>query len=77
VRFPSLRAQRFLAILLREPLLYEIVRQRGSHRKLRSNAGYPDLGFSFHDRETLPGGLVREILVNDVGLSEEAAFRLV
>lgn len=74
--FPSLRARRLLAIRERSPLEYRIVRQRGSHRHLRSTAGYPDLLFSFHDRVTVPPGAVRKILTRDVGLSERDALAL-
>jgi hypothetical protein len=38
--------------------------------------GYPKLIFSFHDGQTIPPGLVRKILMVDVGLSEEEARRL-
>jgi predicted RNA binding protein YcfA (HicA-like mRNA interferase family) len=77
VRFPALKGQQLLAILLREPLAYAIVRQKGSHRKLCSARGFPDIGFSFHDSVTIPPGVVRKILVADVGLSEAAARALV
>lgn len=65
-----------MALLQREPLAYEIVRQRGSHRRLRSRNGHPDIGFSFHTSVTIPGGLVRKLLVGDVGLSEDEARSL-
>ena len=74
--FPSLKAKKMLAILQREPLGYEVHRQKGSHRKLESRNGYPPLGFSFHDRVTIPPGLVRKILVQDVGLTDEEASEL-
>jgi hypothetical protein len=34
--FPSLKARRLLAILMREPLNYRVVRRTGSHRTLRA-----------------------------------------
>lgn len=74
--FPSLKAQKLLRVLLREPLDYEIVRQSGSHRKLESRNGYPDTGFSFHDGATIPGGAVKKILVKDIGLDEDEAREL-
>ena len=77
VQFPGLKAQQLLAVLLREPLGYEIVRQRGSHRRLRSRNGHPDLAFSFHSGVSMPPGAVRKVLVMDVGLSEDEARRLV
>ncbi len=74
--FPSVRAADFLAILTREPLAYRVVRQKGSHRRLTSDKGYPPLTFAFHDAATLPRGLVRKILTKDIGLSEDEALRL-
>lgn len=66
-----------MAVLQREPLGYEILRQRGSHRRLRSRNGYPDIGFSFHTGVTIPPGLVKKVLVGDVGLSEDEARNLI
>ena len=73
--FPSMKARELLAVLTREPLNYEIVRQRGSHRRL-SAPGRPSLTFAFHDSATIPRGLVRKILCRDVGLSEDDALKL-
>jgi predicted RNA binding protein YcfA (HicA-like mRNA interferase family) len=75
-RFPSLKAPRLLSILSRAPLRYRVVRQRGSHRKLEAD-GRPPLTFAFHDADTVPGGMVRKILVEQVGLDEAAARELV
>jgi predicted RNA binding protein YcfA (HicA-like mRNA interferase family) len=74
-RFPSLKAQRLLSVLGREPLRYRVVRQRGSHRRLEAD-GHPPLAFAFHDADTVPGGMVRKILVDQVGLDEAAAREL-
>ncbi len=71
-----MRAPELLAILTREPLNYRIVRQRGSHRRLESDSGYPPLGFAWHDGVTIPPGLVRKVLTKDVGLPTEEALRL-
>ncbi len=71
--FPSLKAKRMLAVLCREPLGYGVVRQSGSHRQLASRNGYPPLRFWAHDGATLAPGVVREILVKKVGLSEDDA----
>ncbi len=73
VNYPSLKARKFLAILQREPLAYEIVRQDGSHRKLESRNGFPPLGFAFHDRATVPPGLIRRYLEREIGLSRDEA----
>lgn len=70
--FPSLKARRLLAILRAKPLGYVVVRQSGSHRRLEAD-GRPPLTFSFHDNATIPGGLVRTILVKQVGLDEATA----
>lgn len=73
--FPSLRWPQLARILSREPLSYRVTRQKGSHRTLES-PGRPTLHLSFHDNAELPRGLVRSILVHDVGLSVEEALRL-
>jgi predicted RNA binding protein YcfA (HicA-like mRNA interferase family) len=73
--FPSIKAKRLLALLERQPLGYEVARQSGSHRRLRSPS-HPPLTFAFHDSATIPGGLVRKILIKDVGLDEEEARKL-
>lgn len=75
VQFPSLKARKLLAILCRQPLNYHEVRRSGSHRHLES-PDYPNLDFSWHDKQTLPGGLVRRILTKRVGLTDEEARKL-
>jgi predicted RNA binding protein YcfA (HicA-like mRNA interferase family) len=72
-----MRGRELLRVLNREPLNYDVIRQRGSHRKLESANGYPPLVFSFHDRQEIPPRVVRKILVQDVGLAEHEALRLV
>jgi hypothetical protein len=37
---------------------------------------HPPLTFAFHDKATIPAGLVRKILVRDVGLAEDEARKL-
>lgn len=71
-----MRAKRFLRVLKRKPLEYRVVRQDGSHRVLESPNGYPTLHFSFHDRVELGPTMIRKILVNDVGLTEDEAATL-
>ncbi len=63
-------------VLRRDPLRYRIERQRGSHKKMVSDAGYPPLYLAFHDSAEIPPGLVRKILTRDVGLAEEEAREL-
>lgn len=70
-----MKARRLLAVLERQPLGYRVVRQAGSHRRLESS-DFPPLTFAFHDKATIPSGLVRKILVRDVGLVEEQARKL-
>lgn len=74
--FPSLKAKQFLAVLKREPLKYTVVHQSGSHRKLESANGYPKIGLSYHDKATVPPGVVRKYLVQIIGLSEQEAMDL-
>ncbi len=73
--FPSMKAKRLLAVLERKPLGYRVARQSGSHRRMES-PDYPTLTFAFHDKATIPAGLVRKILVRDVGLAEDEARKL-
>lgn len=73
--FPSMKAKRLLAVLERKPLGYRVARQSGSHRRMES-PDYPPLTFAFHDKATIPAGLVRKILVRDVGLAEDEARKL-
>jgi predicted RNA binding protein YcfA (HicA-like mRNA interferase family) len=75
-QFPSLRWPQLRRVLSREPLLYAVERQSGSHITLKSDAGYPELHLAFHDRAELPPGLVRKILCRDVGLTESEALTL-
>ena len=72
--FPSLRAPRMLRVLGR--LGYREERRSGSHRRLVA-VGRPPLTFAFHDRATLPPGVVRDILVRQAGLTAEEALEVV
>jgi predicted RNA binding protein YcfA (HicA-like mRNA interferase family) len=63
-------------VLERAPLGYSITRQRASHCTLDSRNGYPRIHVAGHDRDTFPPGLVRKILCERVGLSEEEAVGL-
>jgi len=74
--FRSMRATELLRVLTRPPLGYRIDRQTGSHRRMVSSSGFPPLTFAFHDGDSLPPGLVRKILVRDIGLAEDEARRL-
>lgn len=70
-----MKAKRLLAVLERKPLNYRVSRRSGSHRRLEAH-GRPPLTFAFHDRATVPSGLVRKVLVRDVGLAEDEARKL-
>jgi predicted RNA binding protein YcfA (HicA-like mRNA interferase family) len=70
-----MKARDLLAVLIREPLNYEIARQRGSHRRLKA-AGRPPLTFAYHDRAELGPTAVRKILCKDVGLEADEALKL-
>jgi predicted RNA binding protein YcfA (HicA-like mRNA interferase family) len=54
---------------------YHVARQTGSHRRLKSAAGYPPLTFAWHDGATIAPGLVRKVLVRQVGLSVQEPLR--
>jgi predicted RNA binding protein YcfA (HicA-like mRNA interferase family) len=73
--FPSMKAKRLLAILMREPLNYRIARQRGSHRRMKA-PGRKSFTFAWHDREDLTPGEVRFVLLSEVGLAEADALDL-
>ena len=70
-----MKARQLLDVLARPPLRYRVVRQTGSHRRLRSADGYPPLTFAWHDRADIPPGVVRTVLVRQVGLSVQEALQ--
>lgn len=71
----SQKARQLLRVLKRTPLNYKETRRKGSHRRLEAEGRKP-IVFSFHDGKTLSPGLVRKILCDDAGLSEEEAEQL-
>ncbi|MDO8363059.1 MAG: type II toxin-antitoxin system HicA family toxin [Actinomycetota bacterium] len=71
-----MKAGDLFAVLQRAPLRYEVTRTSGSHRRMESAGGYPPLTFAFHATQTLPPGLVRKVLVKDVGLTVDEARAL-
>lgn len=73
--FPAVSWPDLKRLLERAPLGYTITRQEGSHRTMEA-IDRPTLHLSFHDRQELPGGLVRKILVKDVGLTADEALQL-
>jgi predicted RNA binding protein YcfA (HicA-like mRNA interferase family) len=77
VVFPSLKAKKLKRVLMRKPLSYRVVGQEGSHCKLESKNGYPPIDFVHHDKDNVPPGLVRRMLVHRVGLTEPEARKLI
>jgi predicted RNA binding protein YcfA (HicA-like mRNA interferase family) len=73
--FPSMKAKRLLAVLMREPLNYHVVRQTGSHRRMKA-FGRPSFSFAFHDSRELRPYEVRRVLIEQVGLEEREALDL-
>ncbi len=73
--FPSTKAKDLLKVLEREPLNYRVVRQSGSHRRMKA-PGRPTITFAFHAGRSLAPGEVRAVLVKDVGLAEAEALAL-
>jgi predicted RNA binding protein YcfA (HicA-like mRNA interferase family) len=73
--FGAVKWRRLRRILEGEPLGYRVTRPTGSHRTMEAR-GRPTLHLSFHDNQELPGGLVRKILLGDVGLTEAEALKL-
>jgi predicted RNA binding protein YcfA (HicA-like mRNA interferase family) len=72
--FRSMKASE-LYRLLERALGYDTIRHSGSHRTMKAR-GRPTLHLAFHDKQTIPPGLVRKILVKDVGLSIDDAEAL-
>lgn len=73
--YPSMKARALQRVLEREPLAYSVHRRNGSHRVMRA-PGRPQILFSYHDGATVPPGVVRKILTQDVGLTDEEALAL-
>jgi len=72
-KFPAVKSKRFFKIL--KGLGYEVKRQNGSHRVMTAPGRKP-LVFAFHDGATVPPGLVRKVLMDEVGLAEDEALEL-
>lgn len=65
-RWPSAKAQRVLAALMR--IGWSIKRQSGSHRTLQ-RPGFPDYVFAFHDGEEIGPRMLARI-AKQTGLSQ-------
>lgn len=75
-QFPSMKTKELIKCLCRSPLCYKIVRQRGSHRTLKSKQ-YPILRISYHDTVEISGFRVKKILTEEVGLTEIMAVEVI
>ena len=75
-QFPSMKAKELIKCLFRYPLCYKVVRQRGSHRTLKSEY-YPVLRISYHDSFEISGFRVEKILTEEVGLTEIMAIEVI
>ena len=71
-----MKTKQLIKCLCRSPLCYKIVRQRGSHRTLKSKQ-YPILRISYHDTVEISGFRVKKILTEEVGLTEIMAVEVI
>ena len=75
-QFPSMKTKELIQCLSRLPLKYKIIRQTGSHRTLRSE-NYPEIRISYHDTFEISGFKIRKILMEDIGLTEDMARKVI
>jgi predicted RNA binding protein YcfA (HicA-like mRNA interferase family) len=73
--FRSMKARELKRVLMREPLGYRVTRQTGSHCRMEAEVR-PPLTVAFHDGDTIPPGLVRKVLVRDIGMTDDEALGL-
>jgi predicted RNA binding protein YcfA (HicA-like mRNA interferase family) len=73
--FPSLKARQLLRVLGR--LGYRVSRHGGSSHRWLAAEGRPRVRFAYHDRATVPPHTVRDILLDQVGLTVEEALKVV
>ena len=75
-QFPSMKTKELIKCLCRAPLYYKIVRQRGSHRTLKSK-NYPDIRIGYQDSYEVSGEFVRDLLIKRVGLTQAMAREVI
>ena len=76
-KFPAIKARRMLRILKAKPLNYFSKRPaRGSHLILHS-PGRQSILFYYHPDVEISGRVIKEMLVDKAGLSEEQAWKLI
>jgi predicted RNA binding protein YcfA (HicA-like mRNA interferase family) len=73
--FPSLKARQLLRVMRR--LGYRVARQSGSSHRWLEAEGHPRVRFTYHDRATIPPGVVKDILISQAGLTLEEALKVV
>ena len=73
--FPTMKARELLRILQRKPLSCLIMRTRGSHRTLRTPTGRT-FQYAHHDAKELSGHQVRNVLMDDLRLTEKEALEV-
>ena len=73
--FPTMKSRELLRILQQKPLSCSIMRTRGSHRTLRTPSGRT-FRYAHHDAKELSGYQVRDVLMNDLGLTEKEALEV-
>jgi predicted RNA binding protein YcfA (HicA-like mRNA interferase family) len=71
-----MKTKELIRCLCRSPLYYKIIRQKGSHRTLKS-ACYPTLTIGYHDSVEVSGRYIKNLLVNEIGLSEDMARQVI
>jgi len=71
-----MKTKELIKCLSRLPLKYKIISQTGSHRTLRSEY-YPEIRISYHDTFEISGFKIRKILIEDIGLTEEMARKVI
>lgn len=76
-RFPNITGREMTKIL--QHLCGDPVRQRGSHKifERRLDDRTFRVTFSYHDQATVTGGIVRQMLQNDLGLTPAEARKAV
>jgi predicted RNA binding protein YcfA (HicA-like mRNA interferase family) len=71
-----MKTKELIKCLCLYPLCYKIVRQKGSHRTLKSEK-YPDIRIGYHDLEEVSGRYIRDLLIKKVGLTEAMAREVI
>ena len=73
--FPTMKANRLLALLTSNKLGHKIVASKGSHRTLTSPR-YPKIILAFHENRELSGIEVKKVLCGQVGLTVTEALEV-